>query len=120
MRQEHAEEEILEKQKRVEEEQQKVDACVDVAGMQQVGERVEAPVDTLTAQDVLRQKAPVQEEVTVEQETPAQQEEVVAENETTSAPVEQEEEAVMTTDASSLGNLKKHWEDLYKAERQEK
>ena len=99
---------------------------VDVAGMQQVGERVEAPVDTLTAEDVLRQKAPVQEEVTVEQETPAQQEEVVAENETTSAPVKpvkpvkQEKEAVMTADASSLGNLKKHWEDLYKAERQEK
>ena len=63
---------------------------VDVAGMQQVGERVEAPVDTLTAEDVLRQKAPVQEEITVEQEAPAQQEEVVAENETTNVPVEQE------------------------------
>ena len=63
---------------------------VDVAGMQQVGERVEAPVDTLTAEDVLRQDAPVQEEVAVEQEAPAQQEEVVAENETTNVPVEQE------------------------------
>ena len=93
---------------------------VDVAGMQQVGERVEAPVDTLTAEDVLRQKAPVQEEITVEQEAPAQQEEVVAENETTNTPVQQSEEAVMTADASSLDNLKKHLEDLYKAERQEK
>ena len=93
---------------------------VDVAGMQQVGERVEAPVDTLTAEDVLRQKAPVQEEITVEQEAPAQQEEVVAENETTNIPVQQSEEAVMTADASSLDNLKKHLEDLYKAERQEK
>ena len=93
---------------------------VDVAGMQQVGERVEAPVDTLTAEDVLRQKAPVQEEITVEQEAPAQQEEVVAENETTNTPVQQSEKAVMTADASSLDNLKKHLEDLYKAERQEK
>lgn len=93
---------------------------VDVAGMQQVGERVEAPVDTLTAEDVLRQKAPVQEEITVDQEAPAQQEEVVAENETTNIPVQQSEEAVMTADASSLDNLKKHLEDLYKAERQEK
>lgn len=93
---------------------------VDVAGMQQVGERVEAPVDTLTAEDVLRQDAPVQEEVTVEQEAPAQQEEVVAENETTNTPVQQSEEAVMTADASSLDNLKKHWEDLNRAERQEK
>ncbi len=93
---------------------------VDVAGMQQVGERVEAPVDTLTAEDVLRQKAPVQEEITVEQEAPAQQKEVVAENETTNTPVQQSEEAVMTADASSLDNLKKHLEDLYKAERQEK
>lgn len=93
---------------------------VDVAGMQQVGERVEAPVDTLTAEDVLRQKAPVQEEITVEQEAPAQQEEVVAENETTNTPVQQSEEAVMTADASSLDNLKKHWEDLNRAERQEK
>lgn len=93
---------------------------VDVAGMQQVGEHVEAPVDTLTAEDVLRQKAPVQEEITVEQEAPAQQEEVVAENETTNIPVQQSEEAVMTADASSLDNLKKHLEDLYKAERQEK
>ena len=93
---------------------------VDVAGMQQVGERVEGPVDTLTAEDVLRQKAPVQEEITVEQEAPAQQEEVVAENETTNTPVQQSEEAVMTADASSLDNLKKHLEDLYKAERQEK
>lgn len=93
---------------------------VDVAGMQQVGERVEAPVDTLTAEDVLRQDAPVQEEVAVEQEAPAQQEEVVAENETTNTPVQQSEEAVMTADASSLDNLKKHLEDLYKAERQEK
>lgn len=93
---------------------------VDVAGMQQVGERVEAPVDTLTAEDVLRQDAPVQEEVAVEQEAPAQQEEVVAENETTNTPVQQSEEAVMTADASSLDNLKKHWEDLNRAERQEK
>lgn len=93
---------------------------VDVAGMQQVGERVEAPVDTLTAEDVLRQKAPVQEEITVEQEAPAQQEEVVAENETTNTPVQQSEEAVVTADASSLDNLKKHWEDLNRAERQEK
>ena len=93
---------------------------VDVAGMQQVGERAEAPVDTLTAEDVLRQDAPVQEEITVEQEAPAQQEEVVAENETTNTPVQQSEEAVMTADASSLDNLKKHWEDLNRAERQEK
>lgn len=93
---------------------------VDVAGMQQVGERAEAPVDTLTAEDVLRQKAPVQEEITVEQEAPAQQEEVVAENETTNTPVQQSEEAVVTADASSLDNLKKHWEDLNRAERQEK
>lgn len=93
---------------------------VDVAGMQQVGERVEAPVDTLTAEEVLRQKAPVQEEITVEQEAPAQQEEVVAENETTNTPVRQSEEAVVTADASSLDNLKKHWEDLNRAERQEK
>lgn len=93
---------------------------VDVAGMQQVGERVEAPVDTLTAEDVLRQDAPVQEEVAVEQETPVQQEEVVAENETTNTPVQQSEEAVMTADASSLDNLKKHLEDLNRAERQEK
>ena len=77
---------------------------VDVAGMQQVGERVEAPVDTLTAEDALRQNGPVQEEVTAEQEAPAQQ----------------SEEAVMTADVSSLDNLKKHLEDLYKAERQEK